>query len=536
MNTSVSREPSERMDVCVIGAGPAGALAAHSLASRGHDVVILEAGKRFDANNRSQRMKRFLRPPHEWPEVWEMGGDRDAFSSSGELQYPLNHTRVKGVGGSTLHWLGLVPRFHEKDFEMHSRYGLAKDWPIEYEDLRPYYARAEREMGVAGAEDNPFAPPREESFPMSAFPSSHSDSLFDEACDTLGIETHSIPNARNIEPYDGRAQCQGYGTCAPVCPSGAKYTADVHVRKAEEEGVRVIDRAPVQRLEHDVEGETIEAAVYATPDADEYRQEARAFIIACGGIETPRLLLLSRSEQYPDGLANSSGLVGRYLMDHPFVGTSALYHENTRQGHIGFMTSESHQFYDHNAPTPGSIKLEFLNNAGQSSVELALETGEWGDELLTYIQRNSGNKLMIGALVEQLPRKENHVTLDTSHSDDHGNPVPDIHWHVGSHELETMIRAQDIQERILYKMDARHLDRTDPNHPGPARHPMGTTRMGDDPAESVVNAQLRAHDLDNLYIASSSTFVTGGAMNPTLTIAALSLKMADHIVEALSRA
>jgi len=527
--SAADRDPSERADVCVVGAGPAGALTAYWLAERGHGVVVLDAGPRFEFADRLGRMQRFQRPAFDWTDVWEMGGERDAYSSTGRLHYPLNTTRVKGVGGTTLHWLGLTPRLHEKDFEMESRYGLATDWPISYRDLRPYYAEAETEMGVSGAEDNPFAPPREEPFPMERFPPSYSDSLFGEACEELDIEMHSVPHARNSEPYDDRPGCQGYGTCAPVCPSGAKYDATVHVRKAEAAGARVIDRVPVQRLEHGPDGERVEAAVYATPDGTEHRQEARQFVIACGGIETPRLLLLSNSEAYPDGLANSSGTVGRYLMEHSFAGTDGLLMRDTNQHEIGFTTSECHQFYDHEEETPGSIKLEFFNDAGPSPVEVALGKGPWGDSLQSALEWELGNTLTVGALVEQLPDPTNRVTLDSSETDDHGNPAPEISWEVGDHAIAAMKRAHDLQRKILDRMGARITDQSDVHHPGPARHPMGTTRMGEDPAESVVDSRLRTHDLTNLTVASSSVFPTGGAMNPTLTIAALSLKAADHI-------
>lgn len=527
--TEPDRTPSERVDVCVVGSGPAGALTAYNLASRGHGVVLLEAGERFDFADRRRRMEAFLRPGHDWLDVWNLGGERDAYSSSGSVHYPLNTTRVKGVGGTTLHWLGLVPRYHEKDFEMQTRYGLASDWPISYADLRPYYAEAERELGVAGATDNPFAPPREEDFPMEAFPPSYTDSLYGEACEVLDIEMHSVPNARNSEPFENRPTCQGYGTCVPVCPSGAKYDASVHVAKAEAAGAMVVDRVPVQRLEHDDAGERVEAAIYATPDGETHRQEARQFVVACGGIETPRLLLLSQSDAYPDGLANSSGAVGRYLMEHPFAGIGAVLDEDSRQHLIGFITSESHQFYDHEGKSPGSIKLEFFNDAGPAPVEAALSDGKWGDDLLESVRLDYGKHVSIGALVEQLPHPENRVTLDSSTTDDHGNPVPQIEWNLGSRAIETMGRAQEIQREILGEMGASVTWSSDVFNPRPAPHPMGTTRMGSDPAESVVDARCRAHDLSNLTIASSSVFTTGGAMNPTLTIAALSLKAAKHI-------
>ncbi|MFD1588558.1 GMC family oxidoreductase [Halorientalis brevis] len=546
-STAVDRTPSDRADVCVVGAGPAGALVAHRLASRGYAVVVLEAGPRFEFESRDERMERAIRPGHDERSVWDMGGERDRFTSSGSWFYPLNHARVKGVGGSTLHWQGMVMRHHESDFERRTRDGVAADWPIDYGDLQSYYADAESELGVAGASDNPFAPPREEPYPLPAFEPSYSDSLFAEACERLGVTMHSVPNARNSEGYDGRSPCVGYGTCKPVCPSGAKYSADVHVEKAEAEGARVIDRAPVQRLVTGDSGERVDAAVYATPDGTEHRQEAREFVLACGGIETPRLLLLSESSDHPDGLANSSGAVGRYFMEHLFAGAGGVLDRRTRQNHVGFLTSECHQFYENpGQPTSGTesgipgrdadlgpIKLEFLNYAGPSPVEMALDATEWGDDLLGQLQGAYGNHVAMGGLVGQLPRKENRITLDASTTDDHGNPVPEIQWSVDARTKRTIERANEIQRAILTELGVEDVSVIGPDATGPAYHHMGTTRMGTDPAGSVVNPQLRTHDVTNLSIASSSVFVTSGAMNPTLTIAALALKCADHVAERL---
>jgi choline dehydrogenase-like flavoprotein len=380
--------------------------------------------------------------------------------------------------------------------------------------------------------DNPYAPPREEPFPLSAFPPSYSDSLFAEACERLGIDMHSVPNARNSEPYDGRAACQGYGTCRPVCPSGAKYTAESHVAKAENGGARVIDRAPVQRLEHDDAGETVEAAVYATPDGTERRQTARRFVVACGGVENARLLLLSASERYPDGLANSSGAVGRFFMDHLFAGAGGRLDEPTRQNHVGFITSECHQFYDGDDPVEG-LKLEFLNYAGPSPVMEALGAETWGDELLSRLRNSYGTHIAMGGLVEQLPDADNRVTLDPDRRDDHGNPVPRIEWSLADRTKRAIRRANEIQHAILAELGASIEWTVGPDATGPAYHQMGTTRMGTDPESSVVDADCRAHDLSNLWVVGSSTFPTGGAMNPTLTIAALSLRAAEALESSL---
>ncbi|WP_436902693.1 GMC family oxidoreductase [Halovenus halobia] len=526
----MDRTPVPDADVCVVGAGPAGGIVADKLAGD-YEVVVLDAGPRFDFEDRPERQERAIRPHYGRPDVWEMGGPRDDHATSGEWSYPLNHARVKGIGGSTLHWQGMVMRLHEADFNSGSTRGVGPDWPIDYEDLRPYYAEAERELGVAGAADNPYGPPREEPYPMPAFPPSYSDSLFAEACEELGIDMHSVPNARNSESYEGRSQCVGYGTCQPVCPSGAKYDATVHTERAEEKGATVIDRAPVQYLEHGPD--RIESAVYATPGGEEHTQSAEVFVLACGGVETPRLLLLSASETYPDGLANTSGAVGRYFMDHLFAGTGGVLDAQTRQNHVGFYTSSSQQFYDEADKEYAPFKLEFFNYDGPSPVEMALSGEDWGDDLLARLREGYGNHLGIGGLVEQRPQEASYIGLAEDQTDDHGNPVPDVHWTVDDRALRTIERANEIQGEILTELGAEISWQVGPDETGPAYHHMGTTRMGTDPGDSVVDSTGRTHDLANCWIASSSVFPTGGAVNPTLTIAALALRTADHIDRAL---
>lgn len=544
------RTPSPPVDVCIVGSGPAGAILAASLAERGHDVVILEAGPRFDVEQRVGRMERALRPEHADTEVWEMGGQRDRYTSSGPVPYDLNASRVKGIGGTTLHWGGMTPRLHPEDFEMETCHGVGSDWPIAYEDLEPYYLRAEQAMGVSGA-PNRFAGPRSGPYPLPPVPPSYSDKLIGEACEALEIEIHPIPRAINTEPYDGRSECVGYGTCIPVCPSGAKYDASVHVKKAEDNGARVIDRAPVQRLNHDETGNHIVEAVYATPDGEEHRQAARYFVVACGGIESVRLLLLSESNQYPDGLANSSGVLGRYFMEHLHSSVSGRLNEPTRQHLIGYSTSMSEQFYDYERGPEGKMNLLLSNTAGPSLVEASLgfnhrarsgellrgnisapfESEQWGDELQTRVAEQSSGRISLTVTVEQFPDPSNRVALDRAKKDDHGNPVPEINFSIDSRTRALIEQGEDIAREILTELDATEISNNLPSNgtPWTSSHHMGTTRMGTDPEESVVDPQLRTHDLSNLYISSSSVFVTGGAANPTLTIAALTLRLSDHL-------
>lgn len=563
MTDSVDRTPERNADVCIVGAGVAGGLVAYSLAQRGYSVVVLEAGPWIDTSREAllARMETAIRPEHTIRDVWEEGIDaeRDAFTASTPEGSPcqLNKYRLKGVGGSTLHWGAEVPRLHESDFNMQSRYGLAADWPIDYGDLRPYYATAETELGVAGGGDNPFVP-REQPPPMDAHPSTAVEDRFTAACERLGIRTHSTPRAINAESYDGRSECVGYGTCSPVCPSGARYSADVHIRKAEAEGTRVIDRAAVQRLDHDASGTRVTAAVYRTPDGRTHRQTADQFVLACGGVETPRLLLLSDSAAYPDGLANSSGIVGNYLFSSVFLSAIGVVDEQTNDLPVHFSTVSSCEFYEHDTPTPGSVRLESRNNAPRSLAETAmvggnepissliadpsLETtltepitgGRWGDALVDELQAEMDyQQVGLIAQVEALPQKTNAVSLDPSTRDSYGNPVPHISYDVDPHAVTTGEYAIGLMEEILSEMGADVIRTADPTNQPLTSHHKGSTRMGTDPDESVVDARLQTHDLDNCWIASSSVFPTGGAVNPTLTIAALALKAADHIADRL---
>lgn len=539
------------MDVCIIGAGPAGAILAAELAEREHAVVILDAGPRFDDTDREKRMERELRPSFRRSDVWDMGGPRDAFSVSGPINYDMNATRVKGVGGTTLHWQGQSQRLHPEDFEMESRHGVADDWPISYDDLEPYYTMAEQELGVAGA-PSPFGGERSGPYPMEAHERSYLDQVLQAGFTSNDIELHACPMAINSQSYDGRPACQGFGTCNPVCPSRAKYSAEVHIDRAEAAGATIITNAPVARLAHDDAGERVTAAMIdrpGTPDS----VRARTFVIAAGGIETARLLLLSASSSHPDGLANGSGLVGRRFMEHPSVKLEARLDKPSRQHLIGFDTSISEQYYGHDDGPTGSMVLQIDNDHGDTPAEAALAGGTtlnrmlneppgaalrqqtFGDALLDHVSDRYGHGIGIVAMVEQLPDPENRITLSDDVTDDEGNPGPDLHFRVGSDTQETLTNAMEVLSAIVDALpvsDVREIGT--PRTPSFVFHHMGTARMGEDRTNSVVDADLRAHEVDNLYLSSSAVFVTSGAAPPTLTIAALTLRLADHLDERLS--
>jgi choline dehydrogenase-like flavoprotein len=515
-------------EVCIVGAGAAGGIMALELARRGISVVVLESGPRHDFKRRGEYVRRYLRRENPWRTPLE-GLDR--YTASGSNRHVLDGKRVRGIGGSTLHWEGYAFRFPADDFRLRSLYGIADNWPISYEDLEPYYGSAEKALGVAGVADDPWASPRSTPFPLPAFPFSYSDGLFAGACRSVGISLHCLPQARNSVAYDGRARCQACSTCA-VCPTGAKASTDlIHVPQAEATGkARVLAESTVLRLEVGRSG-LVNEVVYAGPDKVERRATARIFILAAGAVENARLLLLSKSAGYPDGLANRSGLVGKFFMSHTAVDVTARANEKVHPYRIGFSTAMSRQFaVERDRATRGAFFLEFLNSAGPTPEQVAFGSGKWGDSLRQHVREEFGRWLGIRIYCEQLPDHANAVSLNPRVRDYFGNPVPHVHWNIGPYERKALDEGRAVAGKILTALRATNVRATGVMLSG---HQIGTHRMGADPRTSVVDANLRTHDVRNLYLVGSGCFVTASASPPTLTIAALAIRAAEHIAAEL---
>ncbi len=497
---------------------------AWELARRGVRVVVLESGPRHDFKHRGDYVRRYLKHENPWRTPLP---DVDRHTVGGTTFYGLEWRRVRGVGGSTLHWEGYTVRLHADDFRLRSRYGIGDDWPIAYQDLEPYYARAEKALGVAGTADDPWASPRSTPFPLPPFPFSYSDSLFAPACRSLGIALHHIPQARNSVAYGGRPQCQACSICH-ACPTGAKASIDLtHIPEAEATGnARVLTEATVLRLELDGSGH-LRAAVYARPDRIEQRLTARVFVVAAGAIETARLLLLSTSQAFPDGLANHSGLVGKRFMSHPSFEVTGRARERVYPHRIGFSTTMSRRFaVERDRTTRGAFLLEFMNSAGPTPERIAVTSDKWGQALREHVREEFGRRLGIRIYCEQLPQRGNAISLNNRVRDYFGNPVPHLHYNVGRYERQALEEAKDVAGKILATMGATHVGSGNLMF---AAHQIGTHRMGTDPRASVVDADLRAHDVRNLYLVGAGCFPTASASPPTLTIAALAIRAADHI-------
>ena len=513
-------------DVCIVGAGAAGAVIAAELATRGVEVTVLESGPRYPLAQRVEAQRRFLRGLHPFPTP-DPGLDR--YSVDSALPFRLEWMRMRGIGGSTLHWEGYAMRFHPADFALRSRHGVAADWPLSYADLEPLYARAERALGVAGEDADPeFA--RSTPFPLPAFPPSHADGVFASACRELGVGMMAIPQARNSHAYDGRPTCLACGTCY-ACPIGARASVDLtHVPRAEATGrARFIDNAHVLRLECEPDGRVV-SALYRTPAGDERRVYARRFVLAGGAIENVRLCLLSASRAHPEGLANASGLLGANFMCHPVVDFVAQVAEPLYPYRTGFSSSMSRDWAASGARDERSgFWIEFRNRAGGTPGQIAVESRAWGAALRQRVRTDFGHGAGMRTFFEALPRPENRITLDRTQVDSYGSPVAHLRFGIGDYE-RAGVAAASREVRALY----RAMRATDVNESKVllASHLMGVHRMGTDPGTSVVDATQRAHDHPNLWLAGAGSFVTSSWANPTLTIVALAIHTADALVAA----
>jgi len=518
---------SEQVDVCIIGAGVAGAMAASRLAQQGFQVLVLEAGPRHDLAKRYDYMRQNLYDIDPW-----ISEKSDSEIYSPELQ---RWVRVNAVGGSGLHWGANVDRLHESDFELRSRYGIGFDWPMRYKDLEPYYTQAEKLIGVAGQDAYPWTPWRTENYPMPPFPFSYSDQILKTAFDRREIPLHHNPVARNSVPYNGRSHCMSFAMC-DTCPIFAKWTPDLLIVEAEKTGkVLVKPNTRVTRINYNKTGAAVESVTAATfidgrPQYKDYH--ARMFVLAAHAIESTRLLLLSGATAESRGIGLKSGFVGKYFATHLSVTMGAELKEKTYLERVGFATAQSQYFYESSRKDGGNAFVLYLRNRYiEPPFELATkelkERISWGNELRTQVQKRFGNTVAIQALVEQLPYEENQISLDKSIGDDLGLSVPKVTY-VAKKERESraLENASAIIRQLFLTLGAKNIRS---RITSVATHHMGTCRMGDDPRSSVVDQDLKVHGVDNLFVVGGSVFRTFGAIGPTLTIAALALRLADKI-------
>jgi glucose dehydrogenase len=514
-------------------------LAAYQLARAGAKVLVLEAGPPVDRNEALANYRNAVAKTPESPYLDTFYAPRPTvldlqgyYVQDGPVLFKSTYERR--VGGTTWHWLGTTLRHLPNDFRLRSLYGIAVDWPISYEQLEPWYSAAEQELGVAGDSKQDLGSPRSQDYPMHALPLTYLDKQVALAAAKLGLQVHVTPQARNSRTFDGRPPCCGNATCVPICPIAAKYDASVHVRKALELGVQVIDQAVVHFVEVNTDG-WVTGIRFKRPDGREQQAIAQIFVLAANAIETPKILLMSRTDVLPNGVANTSDQVGRNLMDHPIqlswaLAREPLYPYRSPLENAGIEDLRDGGFRRERSAFRMAIGEDGWSFPGTPPEALAtrlIASGFRGRKLVEQMNAHVARQIRFANLVEQLPDPENRITPAFDQVDSFGIPRPRIQYHLGEFVERGMAEARRVSEQIFEAMGAYQIEHSE-EHQG-AGHVMGTYRMGDDPTSSVVNAEGRTHDHPNLFLLGSGVFPTVGTANPTLTIAALALRAAAII-------
>jgi len=542
-----------RDQVVVIGSGPGGSAIAWSLAAAGAKVRILEAGPRYNPLTDYRLHQNDWEVSH-FPEKVPMRG-RQTVAPLQQLESRWDHLRswnriygrlapsptrtslgyyhVVGVGGSTLHYAGESHRMNPLAMRMRSRFGVAADWPFSYEDLEPFYLQAERLVGVAGPESDPTRP-RSAAYPLPAHAPSHSSQVLGRGFEKLGLSWMPNAIASNSRPYDGRPPCNYCGQCNRGCPRFDRGTPDITlIPKAVETGNCSLETvSQVVRLETG-EGDRVSAAVYADAKGALHRVEADLFVVACGAIETPRLLLNSAGTNAPDGLANESGLVGRNFMETSFWSANALHPEPL--GSYRGLPSDVIS-WEFNAPdaipgviggfrlSPAVIEADFAGPLAYARKVV----GGWGREHHRAMRAAFGHALGAGAVGESLPNERSFIDLDPVSKDRFGMPRARIHSFLPEMEIRRLEFMAGKCRELLEAAGAGELvDEYGTYDLFAATHVFGTCRMGKDPEDSVVDENCRSHRWRNLLVTDASVFPSsGGGESPSLTIYAVSLRAA----------
>jgi choline dehydrogenase-like flavoprotein len=414
--------------------------------------------------------------------------------------------------------------------------------------LESWYCNAEKELGVAGDDTewkNVHGAFRSQPFPMRKIWPSWSDQLFARALGSVRIEGNkldvlSTPSARNSEAYDGRPPCAGNASCVPICPIGAKYDATVHLGKASRNGAQLRERCVVTKLLADPDG-AVHRVQYKQWDGTGSEVWGRVVVLVANAIESAKLLLLSAGEHAPQGVANSSGLVGRNLMDHLQKAVLATSPNPTFPFRGPPSTSGIETFRDGEfRKRHGAFRLSLGNDGWSRSgspysdvAQLVQTEGLFGEELRKRVFHDVSRQVRVSCSVEVLPNADNRIDL-SDQTDSFGLPRPKISFATDDYTRTAFVPAVDTMLEIVRAIDATPINfNRDPLNYSGAGHVMGTCRMGFEAGKSVVDPDGRSHDHRNLYILGGSTFPTCGTANPTITIAALALRAANHMIATL---
>jgi choline dehydrogenase-like flavoprotein len=475
------------------------------------------------------------------PVTWRETPSETARVGNGNLLY------ARLVGGSSVHMTANFWRFRPIDFHEASKLGPIKgsalaDWPITYEELEPYYTKVDWEIGVSG-EPGPGDPPRSRPYPMPPLPVKSSGVLFERAAKKLGYHPFAAPMAILSRPFNGRMACQHCGFCMGFgCEHGAKSSSlAAMIPLAEATGrCEIRPNSQVRKVELDAQGRAT-GVIYFDTEKREHFQKARAVVICANGAETPRLLLLSRSNLFPDGLANSSGVVGKHLMFNGGATVTGLYEHPLNEHKSVNVTRLAMDWYDSDPKRGfyggGGIDARFDANY---PIIYALGTlppkqAPWGAEFKKFLHHSYTRQMTLYGHSTSLPVARNSITLDPEVKDGFGLPALRVTYRDHADDIATMKYFRDRCNELHEAAGAEQYWGNTPGVQHFTAHLLGTCRMGNDPRTSVIDSTHRTHDVRNLFICDGSSFVTSGRGQPTMTIMALAFRAGEKIAESARR-
>ena len=482
-------------DVCIIGSGPAGATLGADLAERGIRTFILESGNSLIDWFRDDRLKRLAE-----------------YESHGDARYPVERTTSRIIGGNSNFWTGRCERFHPSDFEPHPYTPPDNPWPLKYRDLEADYYRAEQTLRVRGGPLSEYAPPRESPLPLPPRPDI---SALKRRMKRAGLVLDDSPTAT---PRSGLRFFRVHKEILP------RFLASKHGT--------LISGLTVTRLHHDHSG-AITAAEARTLDGAVRTVRARLFVVACGGIQTPRLLLLSRSERFPHGIGNDYDRVGRGFNEHPSLNFYGTLRADRSALSLKHAIGRTHQLYETcRGEGLGAIHAVVIQSWVFPNHLLRYRLVDVPRHLIRILSRAVRPTLYMSPTLEMRPVDENRITLSPSRTDPFGDPIARLTLNFSEDDRRLMNRSRELCMQQLRKAGAVDIDEIEQTW---SRHHLGACRMGHSPKTSVVDPDLRVHPCPNLYLCGSEVFVTGAAVQPVLTIGSLAHRLARHLARRLER-
>ena len=535
-------DANAEIDFVIIGAGASGGIIARELSAAGFRIVVLEQGPYLKENDFEHDELKYMR---ERAITNDYKRQPNTFRATEKEKAKLQPAFIYGrqVGGGTVHFTANYWRFHEIDFNEYSRWGSIAgsgfaDWPISYAELEPYYTKTEWELGVSGlAGASPFDPPRSKPYPVPPLPIKSSGALAERGAKKLGWHAFPAPLAIISQPYRGRSACLHCGFCEYFgCEAKAKSsTLATVIREAEATGkCEIRPNSCVRKIEIDKTG-LVTGVTYFDEKRQERFQRAKAVIVCANGAETPRLLLMSKSPQFPHGLANSSGKVGKYLMFNGHAQASALYEHPLNEFKSVAVSRVIHDFYDSDPKRGfyggGGIDLRFVSYPMQFALRgFTPDAPRWGPEFKKMLRERYTRTVNASGHSTSLPVEANSISLDPHVKDAWGLPAARVTYKDHPEDMKTMQFFQSRCKELLEATQPRKVWTRELRNQTFGYHLLGTCRMGNDPHNSVVDKYHRSHDVPNLFICDGSSFVTSGRGQPTCTIQALAFRASNHII------